>query len=100
MPIGLALGRLRWIDRFFDSWPDKRRSVEPWGAKMASKDREREWKQWQLDPLVQYAEYDGGLVVRVPHYDWFKESGWCRLIGSSVDATVRALLGEMGWNVR
>ena len=67
---------------------------------MASKDREREWKQWQPDPLVEYAEYDSGLVVRVPHNDWFKESGWCRLIGSSVDTTVRVLLREMGWNVR
>jgi hypothetical protein len=53
---------------------------------------------WAHDPRVEFAESDGGLKVRVPDDDWFRTSPWCKLIGHSVDATVRQLLREMKWS--
>ena len=64
---------------------------------MPRKQKLERWERWASDPRITYAESGGGLKIRVPHDDWVRESGWCMLIGGSVDATVRQLLRELKW---
>lgn len=55
-----------------------------------------EWRQVEgQEPGVEYAEQSGLVWVRVPDDDWFREKGPARVIGGSVEATVRQLLREL-----
>src|SRR5262245_38282745 len=58
---------------------------------MAS-DEIRQWPVWSEDRQVSYARWNGGLEVRVADGGKSKRSGWCKLIGGSVDVTIRRLL--------
>lgn len=55
-----------------------------------------QWRTWDKDPRIQYFESSGGLKIRYMDDDWYRTSGWMRLIGGSIDATIGQHLREIG----
>ena len=68
---------------------------------MARKNRDDFWQEWRHDRRVSYSLSDGGLKVMVIDKELgFKTSTWVRLIGGSIDSTVRPLASDLGLQIR
>jgi hypothetical protein len=65
-----------------------------------AKKHERKWDTWPTDTSVQYASSDGGIELRVADGEGYRHSGWCKLLGDDLDATIRQLLREMQGGVK
>jgi hypothetical protein len=55
----------------------------------------RQWQAWSEDRQVSYACWNGCLQVRVADGGKSKRSEWCKLIGNSVDVTIRGFLTSL-----